>query len=121
MPVHEPSRWAYRGWIDGSRPPGARDDADAFAAALEAIHLASVEAALLLRQDGQPVASAQWLVPLFPARADPDTPPTADAEAMTSVVDEALWGCGAGCWPRRRSWSGDRPPVAVPGRGRPST
>ncbi len=115
VPVFEPSRWAYRGWIDGSRPPGTKDDAEAFAASLEAIHLASVSAALRLRQDGQPVASAQWLVPLFPARPDPDSPPTIEAQAMTPVVDEALWGC----W--RRMLVEDtlvvpgRPPVAVPG------
>lgn len=115
IPVHEPSRWAMRGWLDGSRPPGLVDDAEGFAAALEAIHLASVATALRLRQDGQPVATSQWLAPVFPARLDPDSPPTPDAEAMASVVDEAL----------RRSWVRllaeetlvvpGRPPVEVPG------
>lgn len=115
MPIFEPSRWAYRGWISGARPPGERDDAEAFAAALEAIHLASVEAALRLRQDGQPVASAQWMVPLFPARPDPDSPATVDARAMTGVVDEAFWGCWRRMLVEETLQVPGRPPVAVPG------
>jgi beta-glucosidase len=94
IPVHEPARWAMRGWLDGTRPPGAVGDSEAFAAALEAVHLATVEAALRLRGGQQPVATSQWLAPVFPARLDPDSPPTADADAMASVVDETL----------RRSW-----------------
>ncbi|HEX2575213.1 MAG TPA: hypothetical protein VHK88_02620 [Aquihabitans sp.] len=111
----EPSRWAYRGWVVGARPPGRHGDAEGFAEALEAVHVADVEAALRLRGSGRPVASAQWVVPLFPARPDPDSPPTAEAQAMTTVVDEALWGC----W--RRLLVEDvlqvpgRPPVDVPG------
>ncbi len=115
VPIYEPTRYATRGWLDGARPPGRTDDAEAFAAVVEATLLASVEAALRLRQDGQPVATAQWLVPVFPARADPDAPVTPDAEAMTTVVDQTLW----------RSWQRmideeslivpGRPPVPVPG------
>lgn len=115
LPIYEPARWAYRGWIAGSRPPGQQDDAEAFAAALEAVHLASVEAALRLRQDGQPVASAQWLVPLFPARPDPDSPASSDAQAMTSVVDEALWGCWRRMLAEETLVVPGRPPIAVPG------
>lgn len=114
VPVYEPSRWALRGWIQGSRPPGRTDDAEGFASALEGAHLASVEAALRLRQDGHPVASAQWVLPLFPARAEPGSPAAAEAEAMVSVLDATLWGC----W-RRMLAEGTlqvpgRPPVAVP-------
>jgi len=115
VPVFEPSRWAYSGWIDGSRPPGATDGAEAFAAALEAVHLASVEAALRLRGGGRPVASAQWMVPLFPARPDPDSPSTADAQAMTGVVDDALWGCWHRMLVEETLQVPGRPPVAVPG------
>lgn len=114
VPVYEPSRWALRGWIQGTRPPGRADDAEGFAGALEGAHLASVEAALRLRQDGHPVACAQWVLPLFPARADPGSPAAAEAEAMVSVLDDTLWGC----W-RRMLAEGTlqvpgRPPVAVP-------
>lgn len=115
VPVFEPSRWAYRGWIDGSRPPGERDDAEAFAAALEAVLLASVEAALRLRPGGRPVASAQWMVPLFPARPDPDSPATVDAQAMTTVVDEAMWGCWRRMLAEETLVVPGRPPVAAPG------
>jgi len=115
IPVFEPSRYATQGWIDGSRPPGQRDDAEGFAAVLEAVHLASVDAALRLRQDGHPVAAAQWLVPLFPARADPDTPASAEAEVMAGVVDEALWGCWRRMLAEETLLVPGRPPVAVPG------
>jgi len=115
VPVFEPSRWALRGWIQGGRPPGNVDDAEGFAAALEGAHLASVEAALRLRQDGHPVASAQWVLPLFPARAEPGSPAGAEAESMTAVLDDTFWGC----W-RRMLLEGTlqvpgRPPVAIPG------
>lgn len=115
VPVAEPARWAQRGWLTGERPPGRVDDAEAFAAALEAVHLASVDAALRLRGGGQPVASAEWLVPLFPARPGPDAPPTPDAEAMTSVADEALWGCWRRMIDEEALVVPGRPPVEVPG------
>jgi len=77
-------------------------DTEAFAASLEAIHLATVEAALRLRGGGQrcdePVAG-----PRLPARLDPDSPPSTDAEAMTTVVDETLWRCWQRMIESRRS------------------
>lgn len=115
VPVHEPTRWARHGWLDGTRPPGRREDAEAFAAALEAIHLASVDAALRLRQDGHPVATAQELVPVFPARVDPGAPPTPDAEAMASVVDETLRRCWLRMLVEETLVVPGRPPVEVPG------
>lgn len=115
VPVFEPSRYATRGWIDGSRPPGRRDDAEGFSGILEGTHLASVDAALRLRQDGQPVASAQWVVPLFPARPDPDSPTTADAQVMTGVVDQALWGCWHRMLVEETLQVPGRGPVPVPG------
>ena len=115
VPTFEPTRWASRGWLDGDRPPGQRDDARGFAAAVEAAHLAGVEAAQVLRQGGRPVASAQWLVPVFPARSDPTQPPPVEAEVAAGVVDEVL----------RRSWLRllteetlvipNRSPIPVPG------
>ncbi|MGI8756200.1 MAG: family 1 glycosylhydrolase [Acidimicrobiales bacterium] len=115
VPVAEPTRWAQRGWLTGDRPPGRVNDAEAFAAALEAIHLASVEAALRLRQDAQPVATAQWLVPLFPARIDPAAPTTPDAEAMTSVAEEVFRGCWLRMLTEETLVVPGRPPVDVPG------
>ena len=115
MPVFEPNRWAARGWLEGARPPGRVDDGEGFTGALEGVLMASVDAALRLRQDGQPVATAHWLVPVTPARLAPDAPPTADAEVMASAVDEV----------HRRSWLRllqqetlvlpNRSPITVPG------
>ncbi|WP_426574083.1 family 1 glycosylhydrolase [Aquihabitans sp. McL0605] len=115
VPTFEPNRWAARGWLDGVRPPGRHDDGEGFTGALEGVLLASVDAALRLRQDGQPVATAHWLVPVFPARLAPDAPPTADAEVMAQKVDEV----------HRRSWLRllaeetlvlpNRSPIEVPG------
>jgi beta-glucosidase len=115
IPVFEPSRWALRGWVTGSASPGRRDDARGFAEALEGAQLAAVEAALRLRGGGRPVASAQWLVPVFAARLDPDAPPDPQAEAMASVVDEALWGSWRRLLAEQTLVCGLRPPVEVPG------
>ncbi len=115
IPVLEPTRWAKRAWLDGDRPPGRVDDGGGFARNLEGIHLATVEAALRLGEGGQPVASDQWLVPVFPARDDPRLPPSAEAEVAAGEVDEVV----------RRSWLRlltedtlvvpGRAPVEVPG------
>lgn len=115
VPVFEPNRWAARGWLDGSRPPGKVDDGEGFTGALGGLLLAEVDAALRLRQDGHPVATAHWVPPTFPARLAPDAPPTADAEVMAATVDEV----------HRRSWLRllqeetlvlpNRAPLAVPG------
>ncbi|MEO6987284.1 MAG: family 1 glycosylhydrolase [Aquihabitans sp.] len=115
LPVFEPTRWAYQGWITAQRPPGSTGDAKGFAQALEGVHLASVEAALCLRGSGRPVATAQWMVPLFPARPDPDTPAPAEAQAMTSVVDEALFGSWHRMLTEETLQVGHRGPVEVPG------
>ncbi len=115
MPVHEPTRWAAQGWLEGARPPGRHDDAEAFAAALEGVHLASVEAAQRLRGGGRPVATGHRVTPLFPARDQPDLPPTPDAEAMTSVVDETLHGCWLRLLEEETLVVPGRVPVDVPG------
>lgn len=91
IPVVAPCRWAKRAWLDGTRPPGRHDDGGAFARNLEGIQVASVEAARRLRESGRPVASAQWAVPVFPARDDPRLPPSPEAEVAADEVDEVLW------------------------------
>lgn len=115
VPFHEPTRWAHDGWITGRRPPGAQADTRDFVAALEGAHLASVSAALRLREGGRPTATSQWVVPLFPARPDPASPPTAEAEAMTSVVDEVLFGSWRRLLREETLIVGRRAPVEVPG------
>ena len=65
-PVNEPSAYALLGWRLGLFPPGV-SDAERFAEALEAIHLAAFEAALRLRETGKPVASIHNLSPVVAA------------------------------------------------------
>lgn len=89
-PVNEPIGYATLGWLDGIAPPGRNNDREGFAEALEAIHLADFDAALRLRQTGRPVASVQIATPLTPAARTPE------AEAMTAVVDRAVWGAWLG-------------------------
>lgn len=115
VPVHEPNRWAHRGWITGRRPPGRVAATEAFAAALEGAVLAAVEAARRLREGGRPVASSHWVVPLFPARPDPDSPAPAEAQAMTGAVDDALFGSFRRLVTEETLAVGYRTPVAVPG------
>lgn len=115
IPVYEPSRWATRGWLDGLGPPGRTDDAEGFAAALEAVHLASVEAALRLKGDGHPVACAQWVVPVYPARAQPQNPIPVEAERAANVVDETLHGSWLRMLTEETLHVPGRSPIAVPG------
>lgn len=115
IPVMEPTRWAKRAWLDGTRPPSKIDDGGGFARNLEGIHLAAVEAAHRLRESGRPVASAQWLVPVFPAREDPRLPPTAEAEVATGEVDEVLRGSWLRLLTEETLVVPGRSPVEVPG------
>lgn len=115
IPMVEPTRWALQGWLSGAGAPGHVDDAEGFSGALEGALLGSVEAALRLRGSGRPVATGQWVVPAFPARVTPDVPPSPDAEAMTSTVDEALFGCWRRLLAEETLVAPGRAPVAVPG------
>ena len=115
IPMVEPSRWAMQGWPTASGPPGNLDDAMGFAEALEGALLGSVEAAQRLRGSGRPVATGQWVVPAFPGRNTPDVPPSPDAEAMTTTVDEALFGCWRRMLAEETLVIGGRAPVEVPG------
>lgn len=115
IPTHEPNRWAYRGWITGRRPPGAVDDVQSFAAALEGVLVASVDAARRLRGQGQPVASSHMALPLFAVGPDPVTRPSPTAESMASLVDEAMWGCWRRLLVEEVLVVGRRAPLEVPG------
>lgn len=81
-PVNEPVAYAAAGWLGFGFPPGRRDPAE-FVGALEAIQRANIEAALLLRSTGKPVASIHNLASVHPVGAN--------AEAAAAVVDAALW------------------------------
>lgn len=115
IPIVEPSRWALQGWLTGTGAPGQVDDAEGFSGALEGALLGSVEAAQRLRGSGRPVATGQWIVPAFAGRVTPDVPPSPDAEAMTTVVDEALFGCWRRLIAEETLVVPGRAPLAVPG------
>jgi hypothetical protein len=115
IPMVEPARWALQGWLSGVGAPGLIDDAEGFAGALEGALLGSVEAATRLQGSGRPVATGHWVVPAFPARVTPDVPPSPDAEAMTSTVDEALFGCWRRLLVEETLVVPGRAPIAVPG------
>ena len=115
IPMLEPDRWALRGWLTGAAPPGRLDDAEGFSGALEGALLGSVEAAQRLRGSGRPVATGHWVVPAFPGRVTPDVPPSPDAEAMTTTVDEALFGCWRRMLAEETLLVPGRPPIEVPG------
>ena len=89
QPVNETNyygRLAYRG---GGWPPG-RNDPDESAYVSEAIHLATAEAAVRLRQTGVPVASIFGLSPLV-AQDDDDA-----TLLRISRIKEANWHPGIG-------------------------
>lgn len=115
IPVLEPTRWAKSAWLDGSWPPGRVDDGGSFARHLEGIQIAGVEAALRLREGGRPVSTAQWVVPVFPARDDPRLPPSAEAEVAAGEVDEVLWRSWLRLLDEETLVLSGRSPVSVPG------
>ena len=115
IPVLEPSRWAWRGWLTAAGPPGRLDDAEGFSGALEGALLGAVEAAQRLRGSGRPVATGQWIVPAFAGRVTPDVPPSPDAEAMTTTVDEVLFGCWRRLLAEETLVVPGRQPIDVPG------
>lgn len=115
IPFHEPNRWAHRGWISGHRPPSKVADGRGFAVAYEGALLAMVDAARRLRGGGRPVATSTWMVPLFPARPDPETPADALTEAATAAANRVLWGTFHQLLTEEVVHLGDRAPVPVPG------
>ncbi len=85
-PVHDPYGYAVGGFLTGVAPPGRREPR-LFAEALEATHLADLDAARRLRQTGRPVLAVRTVSPLTPADATPE------AEVVTGRIDRAMWGC----------------------------
>jgi beta-glucosidase len=77
QPVNETNYYAQGGYRGGGWPPGV-NDRDQAAAVTEAIHLATAEAAVRLRQTGRPVCSIYGLSPLASRDEQPDTARLAD-------------------------------------------
>jgi beta-glucosidase len=83
LPIVEPSGYARRGFLEGTRPPGRRDP-EAWAATVRGTWLAWRDAWRLLR-GGPPVCTALDLSPVFAADH------TVPARRWASLADHALW------------------------------
>lgn len=81
-PVNEPVAYAAGGWLGYGFPPG-RNDLGEFVQALEAIHRANIEAALILRGTGRPVASIHNLATAHAVGEG--------AETAAAMLDAVLW------------------------------
>ncbi|MEU8975816.1 family 1 glycosylhydrolase [Streptomyces monashensis] len=84
MPVNNPFSYALKGYLAGTFPPG-HTSREEFRTVLQAIHQADFEAALRLRQGGQPTATNESLAVLHPADD------SAAAAAATADLDAAVW------------------------------
>jgi beta-glucosidase len=86
-PTNEPNGYPYIAYRSGGFPPGATQGASL---AMEAIQLATAEAAVRLRQTGKPVAS---VFSLSPAIAQDDTPASAE---LVDRLYASNWDTGLG-------------------------
>jgi beta-glucosidase len=91
-PINEPTAYALTGFRFGVFPPGTKS-AEGFAAALEAIHLASFDACRLLRSGGKPIATIENMTPMFPVARTRDPGEWERAEARAQLYDDSFW-CG---------------------------
>jgi beta-glucosidase len=82
---HEPVRHALDAWLLGRIPPG-RTDAKDTQRGLRLLQAADVQAARLLAlPGGAPVASSQWLPPVFALDSTPD------CRLAAAAADELAW------------------------------
>jgi len=91
-PINEPVFYAFLGSLTGAMPPG-RTGVASFTEALEAVHLASFDAARLLRSGGHPVATIEGLTPVHPVTRTRDPTEREAAEALATRYDDTMW-CG---------------------------
>jgi beta-glucosidase len=83
---HEPVRYALDAWLLGRLPPGRTDAADT-RRGLRLLQTADADAARLLRvPGGAPVASSQWLPPVYALE------PTPESRLAAAAADELAWG-----------------------------
>jgi len=83
---HEPVRYGLDAWLLGRLPPARRSREDT-GTGLRLLQAADAEAARLLRSPGRaPVASCQWLPPVFPVDS------TAEAREAAAAADDLIWG-----------------------------
>jgi beta-glucosidase len=89
-PINEPVAYTAAGYLLGVNPPGKADVND-FAEALEATHLANLEAWRVLRSGDQPVCTIMNLNPVFAAVRSPNPDERALAEANAKLYDDVIW------------------------------
>ena len=107
QPVNETNYYASAAYRAGGWPPG-HDDQDEFATATEAIHLATAEAAVRLKQTGAPVAS---IFGLSTAEAHDDEEST---RRLVRRIDEVIWDHGLDLFRDGMIRVGRRDPVERP-------
>jgi len=93
-PINEPIAYALLGFRLGVHPPGLAE-AEAYAEALEAVHLANFEAWHLLRGGDQPVATVHNLTPVHAATRSTNPHEATQAEDRARQLDQGMW-----CWAR---------------------
>jgi beta-glucosidase len=89
QPVNETNYYAFAAYRGGGWPPGHNDAAES-ALVSRAIHLATAEAAVRLRQTGAPVASIFGLAPIEALDDDPRT------TRLAGLLDAHNWQAGLG-------------------------
>jgi beta-glucosidase len=107
QPVNETNYYAQGAYRGGGWPPGI-NDRDTAAVAAEAIHLATAEAAVRLRQTGRPVSSIYGLSPTVTHDQEPDS------ERLAARAFEVHWASWLGLVRDGRLHIRGRAPVERP-------
>src|SRR6185295_8158287 len=107
QPANETNYYARAAYRGGGWPPGRNDSSDA-AFADEAIHLATAEAGLRLRQTGAPVSSIFGLSPIVAQDESPET------ERTAQTLFDMYWAPGLGLFRDGVLRVRGREPVARP-------
>ena len=107
QPVNETNYYPSAAYRDGGWPPG-HDDRHEWQVATEAIHLATAEAAVRLKQTGAPVASIFGLSPIVAQDDDPAT-----LRRVERIYD-TNWSTGLGLYRDGVLRVRDRGPVERP-------
>lgn len=84
MPINNPTAYAQKAYLTGTFPPGHISQEE-FLTALQAIHRADFEAALLLRQTGKPTSTNEALLTLHPNDDSTET------TGIAALIDSVVW------------------------------
>ncbi|MFF3640433.1 family 1 glycosylhydrolase [Streptomyces sp. NPDC002564] len=84
MPINNPTAFAQKAYLTGTFPPGHTSQEE-FLTALQAIHRADFEAALILRQTGKPTSTNEALLTLHP------TDDSSETAGIAALIDSVVW------------------------------